>query len=365
MSKFDIKIGLKFEDKSIKMQEGKKYIYHILDGKPFDDTITLTENLIIISCERQKNIDLENFLYSEKSRGYRECVSILMYVYFKFGNFRIESFQIETQNKIHEVDGFKQKFHTNSMLKMNDKVLEELFNYKRNRVYIPLIHLMEGINSEDYKVEHSWKAFNSIYNTSNQSNADKKSYREIFRLMKENKELFESCFREAEKLVVKKRVFDTGKAIGFMNKNNAEQVKKVNGFCNIFNVTSISDKQLLEIIEKIFKKIYKKYLKDYEENKETGNYKLDKTKECINELKIIENTAENAKVEKTDYLILILDYIFYLRNKSMHGEFETPSFLFQNKRTKELVVYGNLITDLVVCLLNNDIYSIALNPIGK
>lgn len=360
MSNFDIEIILKFEDKSIKMQGDKKYIYNILEGTPYKDSITLTENLIIISGKRQNKIDLEKFLYSEKSRVYRECISILMYVYFKFGNFRISEFNVEIQNKKYEVNDFKQKFHTNSTLKINDKVLEELFDYKQNRVYIPLIHLMEGINSEDYKVEHSWKAFNSIYNTANQSEADQKSYREIFRLMKENKELFESLFREAERLVVKKRVFDTGKAIGFMCKNNAEQVKKVEGFCNIFNVRLITDKQLLELIEDIFKKIYKKYFFDYEKNKETGKYEFDKTKKLIAELKIIKNTAKEATIENADYLSLILDYIFYLRNKSMHGVFETPSFLFQNKRTKSLVAYGNLITNLVVCLLNNDIYSIAL-----
>ena len=52
----------------------------------------------------------------------------------------------------------------------------------------------------------------------------------------------------------------------------------------------------------------------------------------------------------------------FLLNSHFLGSvpFETPSFLFQNKRTKSLVAYGNLITNLVVCLLNNDIYSIAL-----
>ena len=56
--------------------------------------------------------------------------------------------------------------------------------------------------------------------------------------------------------------------------------------------------------------------------------------------------------------MFLLFFIQYLRNKSMHGVFQSPSFLFNTKYTDELNSYSIFVFDLCIELLNKDIYTL-------
>lgn len=46
-----------------------------------------------------------------------------------------------------------------------------------------------------------------------------------------------------------------------------------------------------------------------------------------------------------------MNYTCYLRNKSMHGVFQSPAFLFDTEHTSELKKYSDFLAELSMTLL--------------
>ena len=301
--------------------------------------------------ERSTKIRGKEILYTRKSRVYREIVSSLIYYYFKFGSMTINN--ISFNGDI--VEEYFQKFQVENEFALEDEVLDCLFDYEDDSVYLPLMHILEGLNYENYKLEHSWKAFNFIYNYMTNTTSDRGAYIKVFGEMKSDYEfnadsIFKNIFLESKELV---NEINTGNAIAFMCKNNTEAIKNIGGFEDIFEINEIQDRTLLTNLLRIFNNIFIKNKKDYEENKETGNYKVNGTGEYKNVIKRFNKKISKNNTEDTDALRFLMNYTFYLRNKSMHGVFQSPAFLFDTEHTSELKKYSDFLAELSITLLRH------------
>lgn len=348
-------VNIKFLGNIENFSISKKYVYHADRESEYEDTINFSPNQIEICCNRSKPIKPEEYLYTIKSRIYRECLSSCLFAYYKFGKFNITGIQLDD----YVVPKYNQKFECDSDYHLNDSILEFLFDYREDKVYLPLMHLTEALNNSNYKLEHSWKSFNAIYNLISKTNSDKDNFLKIFKVMKDNEATFKSIFDEAVSLITYKDGINTGKAIKFMCKNNSKQLSKIESFRNIFGIDKIQDKNLARIFKDIYNNIYSKNKSDYESNHSSGSYNYgDDTKNYAKVIKELDEIVKKGKQSETDYLRFLLDYIFYLRNKSMHGIFQSPSFLFENAHSLELIKYADLMLMLNFSLLKNDIYSL-------
>lgn len=353
MRKFEVFIKISFFNEDINFNEFyKEYIYHSKNNEICTDEIIFKTNEIKISGERKKSINSEEFLYTKKSRAYRECVSSLLFIYFKYGNFKIE--EIKFNNS--EVTGYYQKFEKKPANFLNDKVLNLLFDYRDDTAYIPLMHIIEGSYYQEYGLEHSWKAFNYIYNIATGNNNDKEAVKKIIDILKENEAEFKLILEKAKKKV---GGISTDNIINYACKNEKTISKCPERFLNSIEISRFEDKGFIKFIKFNFNKIYKKYKDDYEENKETGNYKYDGyTKVYANRIKYLDKLFKKEKEIISDYIMFLLFFIQYLRNKSMHGVFQSPSFLFNTKYTDELQTYSDFVFDLCIELLNKNIYTL-------
>ena len=301
--------------------------------------------------ERSTKIKGKEILYTRKSRVYREIVSSLIYYYFKFGSMTINN--ISFNGDI--VEEYSQKFQVENKFTLEDEVLDRLFDYEDDSVYLPLMHILEGLNYENYKLEYSWKAFNFIYNYMTKTTADRGAYIKVFEEMKSDYELnpdsiFKNIFLESKELV---NEINTGNAIAFMCKNNTEAIKNIGGFENIFEINGIQDRTLLTKLLRIFNNIFIKNTKDHEENKDNGNYKIKGTKTYGEVIDRFNDKISNNNIEDTDALRFLMNYTFYLRNKSMHGVFQSPAFLFDTEHTSELKKYSDFLAELSITLLRH------------
>lgn len=99
----------------------------------------------------EKKYKFGRIFIHKKSRVYRECVSSLLFIYFKYGNFKIEEIKFNNSG----VTGYYQKFEKEPANFLNDKVLNLLFDYRDDTAYIPLMHIIEGSYYQEYGLEHS------------------------------------------------------------------------------------------------------------------------------------------------------------------------------------------------------------------
>lgn len=353
MRKFEVYIKISFFNKDINFTEFyKEYIYYSNNNETCKDKIDFKVNEIKISGKRKKSIDSEKFLYTKKSRVYRECVSSLLFIYFKYGNFKIEEFKFNNS----EVTGYYQKFEKKPPNFLNDKVLDLLFDYRDDTAYIPLMHIIEGSYYQEYGLEHSWKAFNYIYNIATGNDNDKESVKKIVDILKENEAEFKLILEKAKKEV---GGISTDNIINYACKNEKTISRCPDRFLNSLEICRFEDKGFITFIKYNFNQIYNKYKNDYEENKETGNYKYDGyTKVYAKKIKYLDKLVKKEKKMISDYIMFLLFFIQYLRNKSMHGVFQSPSFLFNTKYTDELNSYSIFVFDLCIELLNKDIYTL-------
>lgn len=326
----------------------KEYIYHRQSGKAYEDIIVFQKNKIEILVERRKKIKGKDILYTRQSRVYREIVSSLLFYYYKFGSMTINSISFNGDT----VEEYFQKFQVMNEFTLEDEVLDRLFDYEDDSVYLPLMHILEGLNYQNYKLEHAWKAFNFIYNYMTKTISDRDAYIKVFREMKSDYKLnsdsiFKNIFLNSKNLV---NGIDTGRAIAFMCKKDTKALYDIVSFENIFEINEIKDKTLLTQLLRIFDSMYKKYKQDYEKNKVNGNYEYEETKKYGEIIKRF-NKRIGDNVEDTDALRFLMNYTCYLRNKSMHGVFQSPAFLFDTEHTSELKKYSDFLAELSMTLL--------------
>lgn len=351
MRNFEVFIKISFFNKDINFNEFyKEYIYYSKNNEIRTDKIIFKTNEIKISGERKKRINSDEFLYTKKSRVYRECVSSLLFIYFKYGNFKIE--EIKFNN--FEVTGYYQKFEKKPANILNDRVLDLLFDYRDDTVYIPLMHIVEGFYYPEYRLEHSWKAFNYIYNTVTGDNNDKESVKEIISIIRDNETKYKNVLDKAKDKV--KNEIKTSHVVEYVCRNKKTAYKHPNNFLNSLEICEFKDQSFLKFIRYKFNNKYSKEEKDYKENINTGNYKYNETKVYKNEVKRLDNLIKENNKISSDYIKFLLFYIQFLRNKSMHGVFQSPSFLFNTKNTNELKSHSKFLFELCLELLNNNIY---------
>lgn len=327
----------------------KKYIYYRANGETSIDEMIFQKDKIKILVKRSKKIKGKDILYTRESRVYREVVSSLIYYYFKFGSMTINNIRFNGDS----VEEYSQKFQVENKFVLEDEVLDRLFDYEDDSVYLPLMHILEGINYENYKLEHSWKAFNFIYNYMTKTTADRGGYLEVFEEIKSDYELnsdsiFKNIILKSKELVNR---IDTCNAIAFMCKNNTKAIKNIGSFEDIFETNKIQDRTLLTNLLRIFNNIFIKNKKDYEENKETGNYKVDGTGKYKDVIESFNTRISNNNTEDSNALRFLMNYTFFLRNKSMHGVFQSPAFLFVTEHTSELNKYSDFLAELSITLL--------------
>lgn len=390
MAKFKIEIILTFLNeqkwKSSQNVVDKDYIYYnyensegenknCTDQFKFERHCREEKMKITISGKRNSSIKFDEFLFTKKSVIYRECISALLYVYCRWGSFEIKEIscgnQLKSEKDYHvDVEKIHQKFNkdfkdeSGHVLQagLTEDTLNDLFDYRNNKVFIPLMHLIEGVNYIDYRLEHSWKAFNSMYNQISQSQSDKDSYKRVIEIMSKNYSTFKPCCEAAKEIVQKNISVD--EMISFICKNKPSLLSNIEGFYDILEASKIENVGLLKYLKYIYGYIYKGDLskEDAEKKRKVKQKFENRIMEIGKNDKNSENSQNEENIDKekvSDYLKLLIDYIGYLRNKSMHGVFLSPSFLFLNDATKELERYSVFLTKLCMALLRENIYDLS------
>lgn len=353
MRKFEVFIKISFLNEDINFTEFyKEYIYYSKNNEILTDKIIFKTNEIRISVERKKSINSEKILYTKKSRVYRECVSSLLFIYFKYGNFKIEEIKFNNSKVIE----YYQKFEKKPAKYLNDKVLNSLFDYRDDTVYLPLMHIVEGSYYPEYGLEHSWKTFNYIYNTVTGDNNDKENIKEIINIISDNETKFKNILDKAKDKV--KNKINTFHLVEYVCRNKKTAYKQPDRFLNSLEICEFKDQSFLKFIKYKFNNKYSKEQNDYKKNINTGNYKYNDTKVYKNEVKRLDNLIKENNKISSDYIKFLLFYIQFLRNKSMHGVFQSPSFLFNTNNTEELESHSKFLFELCLELLNNNIYEL-------
>lgn len=342
---FEIEIKISFIENELQPEFTKSYIYHSNKSKEFYDSITFSNNVILISGNRNKEINPENALYSPQSRLYRECISSLLYVYAKYGHFKIDSFQIND----YVVTDYNQKFTTSYDFNFSEEILNRLFHFKNNLLYTPLLHLVEGFSMKNYQLEHSWKSFNYIYNYITGNTKDEESIKKIINICDCNKDYFELVYKESKRLFFDK--IDTGKIIFYLTNKTSNKSLIIDKFREYFKTRDLNDRELLERLLEIFESIFYKLEKDYILNKKSSTYKLLDTQAYAREKNKMLSRKNKNYTEITEYLPIVLDYIQFLRNKSMHGVLQSSAFLFETKNTEDQKRFADFMTLFCVELL--------------
>ena len=176
----------------------------------------------------------------------------------------------------------------------------------------------------------------------------------MFDVMKSSIAEFDSIFQEAKELVLKE--IDTNDAIAFFRKKDPQQISNIESFLTIFEIHNISDSSLLTLLEEMFDEIYGKHQGEYASNPSSNDSKMKPYRTVKKKFK---EYQKKSGEDTADYMMFLLNFVCYLRNKMMHGVIQSPGFLFANDASKYLEVYGQFLPKLCCKLLNNDIYRLA------
>lgn len=321
----------------------------------FSDDFSIYENRIIIEAKRSSIIQLDSIFYNHFSSLYNQILKALLFYYATTKRFvKVKTITISRKRSQKVLDRKSYKStHFNQVLddsfKLKDSIqksaLEELFNEtaKGKSTLIAVSYLLIANNSlgESDKFEKLWKAYNKLYTLIAGSNQDFECLRYMRQFIINNPNILTLSAKKVGALNTQ-QLRNSIRWRGMLL-DNYDTESKTPSFRDF--VLRYSDKRIMEILlETKFG-----YREDFLRNRGF--------------LTAVSNHINNeitAKTKNDNEVVSLLTgkYMYFVRNKTFHGEKIDSSFrLTVNKEDKELKFLNGVLEAYLIDLINaNNLY---------
>jgi hypothetical protein len=325
-----------------------------LGSRSYRDNLVITEREIKITCNRSAKIDLSSVFYNHNSSLYNQIVKSLAYYYARREKFVeiIKITLIYSKKSIEQIRRTLEKSDINQIINPNfefkyslqhsklEAILSE--TEKGKTILNALTYLIKANSSIDEyeKFERLWKSFNSLYRLIGQCRTENDNLRETRTFVINNSTDFTISLPKVTNLSPEE--FRNPLRWRAMILNNHPTENDTNSFRT--SITRYSDFRIMSAyLDTIGNR--EQFLKN------KGHYA-----EVINHIN--NNIQNNTKVDIELICILTLRYMYFVRNKSFHGEKMDSAFrLTINKELKEFEWLNNKLEPFIFDLINcNDKY---------
>ena len=321
----------------------------------FTDDFKIYNNKIIIEAKRSAIIPLDDVFYNHFSSLYNQVLKSLLFYYAFTRKFtKISSIQISRarsaktlEYKIFKENQFNQVLDNtfNINYQIQQTRLQELFleTPKGQATLIAISYILTANSglSESDKFEKLWKAFNKLFTQITGEKRDFECLRKLRNFVIANPNILTLSANKVS-ILTTDRLRNSIRWRGMLL-DNYDTVKKTGSFRDF--VLRYSDKRIMEII------LQTKY--GYRETFLKNKTFFNQVDSHINN-HITSNTTNNDEVVS----FLTGKYMYFVRNKSFHGEKVDSKFrLSVNKEDKELKFLNSILEPYLIDLINgNDKY---------
>jgi len=320
----------------------------------FRDNFTILSDKIIIKADRSAVIPLDTIFHNHFSSLYNQIIKSLIFYYATTRKFTaITSIQITRvrnnktlDSKTLNVGDFNQVLDNSFTLsyEIKQERLSELFQEtpKGISTLISLSYILKAnLNiSESDKFEKLWKAFNKLFTLIGNDKKDFNCLRTLRQLIVDNPTILPQSNLKVNGLSTNKLREIRWRAMIIDIYDNEKKTEAFKEF-----VLRYSDKRIMEII---LETNYG-YRKDYLQNKG-----------WLVEVETHVNDSITANTKNDNEIITFLTgkYMYFVRNKTFHGEKVDSSFrLSVNKEDIELKFLNGILEPYLIDLINsNDLY---------
>jgi hypothetical protein len=321
----------------------------------FSDNFKIYNNKIIIDAKRSAIISLDNIFYNHFSSIYNQILKSLLFYYASTRKFtKIKSLNITRvrSQKILDKKSFKNN-QLNQVLgnsfklnyQINQARLRELFNEtpKGQTILVAISYLLIANTalSESDKFEKLWKSYNKLYTHIAGDIKDFECLRHLRQFVINNPNILTLAAKRVTSLTQS----TLRNSIRWRNMllDNYDTEAKTEGFKDF--IIRYSDKRIMEILLETKYGYREVFLRN------AGLFTL---VDAHIKGKIAANTINDNEVVS----LLTGKYMYFVRNKTFHGEKVDSSFrLSINKEDKEFKFLNSVLEPYLIDLINaNDIY---------
>lgn len=321
----------------------------------FNDRISISTDKISIEANRSAIVPLDDIFYNHFSSLYNQLVKTLLYYYATRKAFvKIKSISVSRarsskvlDNKSFKDGDFNQVLSTSFKLlyTIDQARLIEMFKEtpKGQAVLISVSYILKansGLTESD-KFEKLWKAFNKLFIQIGNAKKDFDCLRNLKQFITNNPNILIQSTRKVT-------AFSTNRLRNVirwraMLLDNYDTEAKINGFRDF--VLRYNDKRIMEILLETKYGYRETFLRNNNLFTQVDNH--------------IQNTiAIGGNIDDEVVTLLTGKYMYFVRNKTFHGEKIDPSFrLSVNKEDNELKFLNGLMEAYLIDLINaNNLY---------
>ncbi|NWK79550.1 hypothetical protein [Aquitalea sp. LB_tupeE] len=317
------------------------------------DHITIDENLITLKCERVSLIDLDGVFINYQSAIYSQVAKgISFYICSKQAIPKIErislaakrgdnivSEKIITKAELKDPGALLSKFTANFDINSLKTIFDE--SEKSSTILKAISYLIRSKTKVDPfdQFDSLWKAYNAIYRIIGKSKKDHDCQVALRNFLIKNK-----C---ASKNTAKKITGISATSLRSLLRwralilNDYENAAKSQAFCDF--ILRYKDPRIMEVIREIL---------PYRTKFLTDSNLLETVEDHIDK-----NIRNNVKCDEEVIALICIKYMYFVRNKSAHGERLDRIIGLKTKESKEIKWLSDLLETLIIDLINaNHIY---------
>ncbi|BEM48721.1 hypothetical protein SME17J_22150 [Serratia marcescens] len=315
------------------------------------DTLIISKNVLTIHGSRSKKPNFDEILTNNNSEVFYQIIKSLTYAFITYGEIlpinKIECFDKDggcsKLLKKRQLNNLNPTKKTSLLSKISASKIELIFSGKAasTKYFYAASYLIRSFctDNEYDSFEKLWKAYNAIYRTESQGSTDYQCLNDMENLMLNNPQDFPlstlSVSNYSATDLLEKTQWYKMLETKFGNKKaNSEQI-----FANF--LVAKTDSRLAEIAQKTI---------NFKNGFWTNTTLYNQTQLAINNKVALGENLEHIDVVAT----LTKHYMYFLRNKSLHGDQLDHAFRIVPNNKEELTVKfcSSILAPLIVDLIN-------------
>lgn len=321
----------------------------------FQDDIEITPERIIITAHRSSKINTDDIFYNYSSSLYIQIMKSLIFYYLnsessvtiqnisvkRYRNNKLLNSQEITSSNLTQVASSSFKILKNNL---DVTKLCKLFDNdeKGEAILIASSYIAKAnsITDEIEKFERLWKAFNRLYKFIGKNQNELNCHLALKDFIFKNTDKFPLVIQKVKRFSASE--IRTNLRWRALILNDYEKPNQTKAFYDF--ILRYTDKRVMELLQELL--IYRKdnLVKEKLYNRALNHIQSHIAQNCIKDEEIV--------------TLLCVKYMYFVRNKLMHGEKLDSTFrLLPNKEIKELRWLNGILELLVIDLINcNDSY---------
>jgi len=320
----------------------------------FTDQVDIYQDEILISGNRSNIINLDEIFYNHNSSFYNQILKTLVYYYaLNFSVPKITEIVVSRSGQLKILD--KKTLITKDILQpvtnnilskasFDPRKIEVIFEEteKGKSLLIALSYWIKAMSSMEpvFTFERLWRGFNKLYSFVGQPGNENERHRHLRTFTIANPQILKYSAKEIHKYT-DRTLRNSFRWRGLILNDYATQ-NKTEAFKEF--VLRYTDERVMKLIQEILP-----YRQEY-------LMKANILQSVTNH--IATNLTAPIKSDAELISLLCIKYMYFVRNKSFHGEKIDGAFrLVENKETKELEKLNKLLSSYIIDLINsNDLY---------